>query len=87
MFQIDALQSQWLALSLLGGAIVAAAMTLTFVSMWRPRTSADLPAPAGRPTRGWFLSFMPWVLMLLYIGCVLYTAAYTIAYAMYPPNV
>jgi len=74
MFRLDVLQGQWLAFTLVGGTAILFATILLFVALWRPRAEGPLR------------SFMPWFLILLFGGQLLFAALYVARAIMRTPN-
>jgi hypothetical protein len=74
MFRLDVLQNQWLIFTLAGGAAILFATILLFVALWRPRDEAP-----RRP-------FMPWLIILLFGGTLLFAAVYVGRAILRTPN-
>ena len=90
MFGIDVLQYRWLWASSLGGAALVLGFVLSYLAFWRERGAViDESAPAagkGPGALAWVRSFVPWILIVTYVGFVIYAIAYTLAVAANPPN-
>jgi hypothetical protein len=91
MFGIDVLQYRWLWASLLGGAALVLGFVLSYFAFWRQReaTAIDESVSSAGAQPGvwaWVRSFVPWILIVVYVGFVIYAIAYTLAVAASPPN-
>jgi nitrogen fixation-related uncharacterized protein len=91
-FSYTPLQNQWLIIAAVGGVVVLVGMVLVYLAIWRRREGplvddAAEPAQAQRqPFWGWFKSFMPWALVLTYVGTFLWALAYLVMVALREPN-
>ena len=86
MFRLDVLQNQWLALSLAAGLIVTLCLTLYCLAMWKERPGATAPEPEERPDgkpRRWS---PPALLVLVYVGVLIFGIVYTAMMVWNPPN-
>jgi hypothetical protein len=85
MFQLDVLQKQWLILAIFGGLAVLGMVTLLYLAIWRPRK--DPPAGEdGQSLSAWLGSFMPWLLVVLYVGLSAWAVIYVLMQVQTPPN-
>jgi hypothetical protein len=82
MFRLSVLQSQWLILALMGGLI----LTLGFIAAWlmmaRPRSPSAQPVSGGRALLQW----IPWFILVLLVGIVVFQITYAIVLHFHPPN-
>jgi hypothetical protein len=82
---LTVLQYRWLMIALPGGVGLVLLLTLGYLAIWQPR---KLPGAApAKPTPGeWFRSFMPWILIVTYVGLAAWAVIFTIWMAGSPPN-
>jgi heme A synthase len=89
---IEIRQYQWLILALVGGASLILSLVLAYLALWRRREGVveegpERPEQASKgPTRGWLRSFLPWILIVTYVGLLSWGLAYTLWVARHPPN-
>jgi uncharacterized membrane protein len=91
MFGFDVLQSRWLWAALLGGTALVLGFVLSYFAFWRQREAAAIDESGGSTDKqpgvwAWVGSFVPWILVVVYVGFVIYAIAYTLAAAANPPN-
>ena len=90
MFRLSVLQYQWLILALFSGAILVLGTVLAYMMIWRPRKDNDQAVAESRyegySTIGWYFSFMPWVLTLVYVSVIVFAIVYTLIKIANPPN-
>ena len=83
-------QHQWIIITLLVGTALMLVFCLTYSAMWRPRgeeeKSETIKVKGIVTFFQWFLSFVPWVLILLAITSISFTVATVLAKACRPPN-
>jgi hypothetical protein len=81
MFRLDVLQNQWLILALVGGLGLVFLVILLYRALWpgcrEARADAAPPPGHGR---------IPWFLIVVWVGMVVYGILYVIRQAMYPPT-
>ncbi len=79
---INILQNRWLILAFFGGLSLILAVVLAYMAYYRPR-------PAGgqeqAPPPAWW-RLMPWVLVLIAAGVIIWGLLYTYAWSVTPPN-
>lgn len=83
-------QNQWIAMTLLIGIALMLLFCLTYQAMWRPRkVEAKAEQVEIRNVSTfftWLLSFVPWVIILIVIGCTAFTIATVVSKSCSPPN-
>ena len=80
MFQLNVLQTQWLAIAMAVGLVLVLGLALYYLAMWRERPDS----PTGLPgRRRWF---PPALLMLTYSVVVVVAVVYTLMMIRSPPN-
>ena len=85
MFNLHVLQHQWLVTALVSGLTVVFAAVLTYLAIWKPRSwREDDPDRDAVSDRSW--QYIPWILIMTYVGIILYEIGYTVLFALYPPN-
>ena len=90
MFYLYVLQNQWIIMTLLAAVALVLIFCLTYQAMWHPRgvegRSEQVKVTGPASFFVWLKSFVPWVIMLIVLGCVSFTVATVIAKAGSPPN-
>jgi hypothetical protein len=91
MFGIDVLQYRWLWAAILGGSALVMGFVLAYFAFWRQREATPIDESAGPTGKepgvlAWLRSFVPWILIVVYVSFVIYAIAYTFAAAANPPN-
>jgi Na+/proline symporter len=83
-------QNQWIVITLLVGVALMLLFCLTYQSMWHPRRveekSEQIRITGPASFFAWLLSFVPWVIILAVLGCVLFTLATVVSKSRNPPN-
>lgn len=92
----NVLQERWLMWALIGGSAVVLGFILAYLAIWRGRAAeGQAPAAATSPAAralaqrsffGWVGSFVPWLLIVVIVGLLVYAVVYTISRMFYPPN-
>jgi hypothetical protein len=89
-FYLYVLQNQWIFITLLSGLFLTLLMCLTYQALWHPRGVEEKAEKVEvRGTKGffnWLLGFVPWVIVLLVAGSVVFTVLTLVAKSMDPPN-
>ena len=80
-FHLYVQQNRWIVVALLAGVVLLILFCLTYWAMWRPReeeSRVDSQIRIVGPVSffKWLLAFMPWPLMLLIIGTLVYGATH-----------
>jgi hypothetical protein len=92
MLYFSVVQNQEILLALGAGAVVTLIIVLAYLEMWRPRDSDSderTECPSEPPHESaiiWFLSFVPWIVMLVIAGAGIWGFLYTIDKILHPPN-
>jgi uncharacterized Tic20 family protein len=90
MFRLEVLQHQWVMLMLFSGTAVVLATCLAYMMIWRPRKdSAQAVAESGYEGISavrWYVSFMPWILTLVFGGVFVFAIVYAVISVKRPPN-
>lgn len=90
MLDLEIQRNQYLVLGIVGGMALVLGWVLAYVAMWRQRELGGeetvAHASGKRTVLSWLHSFMPWVLVILYVGAVVYAVAYTYMTWKNPPN-
>jgi ABC-type multidrug transport system permease subunit len=83
-------QNQWIVTTLLVGVALMLLFCLTYHAMWHPRgveqKSEQIKVKGPMSFLAWLLTFVPWVIVLVVVGSVLFTIATVISKAARPPN-
>ncbi|WP_246044558.1 hypothetical protein [Geomonas ferrireducens] len=84
------LQNQWLVMTLLCGVALVIATALVYQALWLPRgtekKSEEIKVRGPASFLAWLRSFMPWIIILLFLACIAFTF-FEISYnAGTPPN-
>jgi uncharacterized BrkB/YihY/UPF0761 family membrane protein len=83
MLQYSVQQNQWLIMALFGGFALVLLSVLGYLALWRPRQpQAEGSASFGRWTR----SYLPWVLVVVYVAAAVFMVIYVWMRAASPPN-
>lgn len=89
-FYLYVLQNQWIVITLLSAVALVLLFSLTYQAMWHPRGTEEKSEKIGIRDFGsflaWLLSFVPWVIILVVTGSVLFTIATVVAKSCTPPN-
>ena len=83
MFRLSVLQNQWLIMALMGGLILAFAVAMTYIMMWRPRKETGEVITDVRS----LFSLLPLILIILFICILIYGIMYVIILSANPPNI
>ena len=83
MFRLSVLQNQWLIMALMGGLILAFAVVMTYVMMWRPRKETGEVITDLRS----LLRLLPLILIIIFICILIYQFIYVMVLSMNPPNI
>lgn len=84
-FQIQ--QSQWLLMAMAAGLALTVLTVLVYFALWRKRGEVTTEAEETRGnTARWIVMFLPWVLILSFVGVTIYAIVYTLRMIMNPPN-
>jgi hypothetical protein len=84
-------QNQWIVATLLTAVALTVSFCLIYQDMWRPREEESVKANAIKISGvagllRWLASFVPWVVMLVIAGSVVYTVLHVLKAAAHPPN-
>lgn len=90
MLYLYVLQNQWIGMSLLAGGVLTLLMCLTYQALWQPRgaeeLSEEIKVKDFHSFLVWLRSFMPWVIILLFIGSFSFTLFEIVENHSIPPN-
>ena len=86
MFYSDVEQYQWLFAALVAGAAVALIVVLTYFPFWRRRTPVGEEPSGQAPLTLGLAKFVPWVLVLIVLGVLIFGVAYTVRSMVQTPN-
>lgn len=88
MFELNVLKTRWLILTFGAGLILVLGFFLSYLPMKRPRHPERYQSIESAQPRSWreVFSYMPWVLVLTYVGIMVYGAAMLILKTIHPPN-
>ncbi len=87
MFRNDIQQYQWLFAGLIAGVVIVAIIVLTYFPFWRARTPpVSEERPSGGPVLPWIVAYMPWILILTFIGTLIFAIGYTARSIVHTPN-
>lgn len=83
-------QHQWIAITLLLAVVLMLLFCLTYQAMWLPRgiegKSEVIKVTDLKSFFTWIRSFVPWVVILLFLACASFTIATVASKACRPPN-
>lgn len=90
MLNLYVQQHQWVVVALMTGIALVLLFWLTYKALWRPRKDEAL-AEEIRVTGivsffDWLLSFMPWVVILLIVGSLVFTVLYVMSAGIHAPT-
>lgn len=91
MVDFNILHSRWMALAILGGLVLLFSTVLTYYAIWRPRGDEGQHIATQKVTGPvsfvkWWVTFVPWILTLTYLGIATYGIWYVLARMAHPPN-
>jgi Na+/melibiose symporter-like transporter len=86
MFYNDIEQYQWLFAAMVAGVGVALIVVLTYFPFWRRREGGGGEQAASVPLTQGLAKFVPWVLVLIVLGVLIFGVAYTIRSISQTPN-
>ena len=89
MFYLNVLQDQGILLALGAGVVVTLGIVLAYLEMWRPRDDDSVESSSEPPRQNvmfWFLSFVPWIVVLVIAGAGIWGFLYTVDKIFHPPN-
>ncbi len=88
MFRLEVLQNRQLILTVGTGLLLVLSFFLAYLSMKRPRLPERYQPEETPGPRTWreAWSYMPWILILVYIGTFLYSIIDITWKSMHPPN-
>lgn len=86
MFYNDVEQYQWLFAALIAGAAVALIVVLTYFPFWRRREAGGEEPSGSVPLAQGLAKFIPWVLVLIVLGALIFGVAYTVRSMVQTPN-
>jgi len=73
------------------GLATLLAVVLAYIAMWRPRvsevTKESALAAERQPSVGyWLVTYMPWLLIVAFVGFAIWVVVYILYMAARPPN-
>lgn len=84
------LQNQWIVITLLAGGALTLVFCLTYQALWLPRgleeKSERIEVKDFKSFMLWLRSFMPWVIILLFIATLAFTVFEIVENHKIPPN-
>jgi len=80
------LQNRWLVLALFGGLALALVIVLAYLALWRSGGSPGGPAPEMPETETHERGRVPWVVIILWAGAVVFSVGYVIFAILRPPT-
>lgn len=86
MLRYEILREQWLLATLGGGLVLVLTTVASYLAIWRPRPGKPEEGNREEPPRLTFLQAVPMVLVLTYVGIVIFMLGYFIQKIYYPPN-
>ncbi len=90
MLYLYVLQNQWIVITLLAGAVVTLLFCLTYQALWLPRgiegKSERVKVRNLRSFLVWLRSFMPWVIILLFLASFAFSVFEIAENHAIPPN-
>ena len=90
-FNLYVQQNQWIVVTLLAGGALMLLTCLTYLAMWRPREEeskreSEIHVQGPISFFQWVLTFMPWPLVLIIVGTLVYGVAHTVMAMTQLPN-
>lgn len=88
MFKLYILQDRQLILTVATGLVLVLSFFLAYLPMKRPRSPARLQDEESPGPMTWreLWSYMPWILILTYVGTFVYSIIDITWKSMHPPN-
>lgn len=90
MLYLYVLQNQWIVITLLAGAALTLILCLTYQALWLPRgiegRSERIKVKDLKSFFAWLGSFVPWVIILLFLASTAFTVFEIIENHSIPPN-
>ncbi len=92
MLPYEVLRGQWLLGALGGGLVLLLTAVASYLAIWQPRPGKPLEPSQGsagdesRPPTMTFLQSLPVVLLLTYVGIVIFMVVYFAEKIASPPN-
>ena len=86
MLEFNVLQNRWVILALGAGLFSVFVVILFLVELWKPRSDELVGPDEGESSWQSVYTHIPWILILTYVGIVVYGIVYTIINSMNPPN-
>lgn len=82
--------NKWVFNTIFGGAALVAIFILTCWAMWRPREEekqvAELKIDGVRSFGTWLVGVVPWAVILVALGTLVFSIVHTLIAAVNPPN-
>ena len=85
MLNLNVLQNQEILLALGAGVVMTLMIILAYMEIWRPRQEETHEAPKQNLVI-WFLSYVPWIVVLITAGGGIWGLLYAIDKVIHPPN-
>ena len=90
MLYLYVLQHQWIVITLLSAIAVTLLFCLTYQALWLPRgleeRSEQIKVKDFSSFLVWLRSFMPWVIIVLFLGSIAFTVFEIVENSTIPPN-
>jgi len=90
MLYLYVLQNQWIVITLLAGVAIMLLFCLTYQALWLPRGLEERSEQIKVEDVGsfftWLRSFMPWVIILLFLASTAFTVYEISQNHKIPPN-
>ncbi len=86
MFNMTMVQSQYCIIAALGGITVTILLILGYLAMWTPRIRKD--GKYEGYNGGWKMiwNYHPWVILIIYLGIIVFEIWFLVYFAINPPN-
>ena len=85
MLNLSVLQDQEILLALGAGVVMTLMIVLAYMEIWRPRREETDEVPRQNLVV-WFLSYVPWIVVLIAAGGGIWGLLYAIDKIVHPPN-
>ncbi len=86
MYFLKVVQNQWLMIAVLGGAVGAIIIVLTYIMMWRPRTGQEASDAVQREPWAFTARHVPWLIYFFFATVTVCGVVYAVSKIINPPS-